>query len=294
MNDASEQHREVLRAARALLDAGVMQEGTIHRTMACAAWASSDSEFRQMRDAAVEAGEGSEQWDHLYRRFDHAFRGDLEPWRVHNGVLLVRRPPLDVLAVGPDDEGVYKEVFLEVRDRSATAKNVSGYYKKCLFRFGLSHIAGRGTFAYHAGEDCLKILVRPEQEEHFHPDLRYLVRTKAEQGKFPDPRDVGDFYGMLRAKGYPAGREGGSSPKPHNLVPACAAWYMGAREALAAENPKERRQYLAAARARIKDHVRPLPYKVGNTLTRNVEDAKPELERLEAEIREGSPFLTPM
>jgi hypothetical protein len=126
-----------------------------------------------MRDAAVEAGKESEQWDRLSRRFEYAFQGILEPWRVHNGVLLVRRPPLDVLALQADEHTnerpLYKEVCVEIRDRSATAEDIASYYERCLSRYGLSHVRDRGTFSYYAGEDGLKILLRPEEEESLHP-----------------------------------------------------------------------------------------------------------------------------
>jgi hypothetical protein len=101
---------------------------------------------------------------------------------------------------------------------------------------------------------------------------------------------------MLKASGYPSGRKGGSPPKYRNLIPACAAWYVGAREALAAEDAKERRRLLADAEARITEHVldarvQDALVKQRSTLKRNVELAAPQLMSLENEIRTGRHIL---
>jgi hypothetical protein len=294
LHEAPEEHREVLRTARALLVAGVTQEDVIYRTIVCAAWASADPDFRRMRDSVLEAGEQSERWEEMYHRFAYAF-DSLEPWSIQDGVLLVRRPLVDVWAMRADDRGLTEEVLIEVRDRSATGGDVSMLYEKCLSRHGLSHIMGRGVLAFYVVDDSLQMLARPEQEESFHPELRQLVRTKKEQGKFPDPRDVGDFYEMLRAKGYLRGRRGGASPRHYNLIPACAAWYVGGRQALAADKT-ERRQLLADAETLVAKHVLEadtgaVPIKIRSTLKRDLEAAAQQIRDLEAEIRRGRVFL---
>ncbi len=295
LDEVSAQQREVLQAARVLFDAGVAQEGVIYGTIVCAAWAGEDQEFKRMRDSVLEVGEQSELWERLRLRFANAY-DSLEPWGIQNGVLLVRRPPVDVWEMRADDGELTKEVVVEVRDRSATGKDVSIQYEKCLARFGLPHITGRGTFAYYAAEESLQMLARPEEERSFHPWLGAGVQIQKEQGKFPDPSDVGKFYEMLRASGYPSGRKGGSPPKYRNLIPACAAWYVGAREALAAEDAKERRRLLADAEARITEHVldarvQAAPIKQRSSLKRDVESAAPQLLALENEIRAGRQFL---
>jgi hypothetical protein len=71
-NPVPEEHREVLQAARALFEAGVTDENVIYGTMVCAAWASADRDFRRMRDAVLEAGEKSERWEEMWRRFAYS------------------------------------------------------------------------------------------------------------------------------------------------------------------------------------------------------------------------------
>jgi hypothetical protein len=290
LDEAPEEHREVLRAARALLDTGVDQEDVIYRTIVCGAWAGADPEFRRMRNSVVDAGESGELWKKMQNRFWNAF-DSLEPWRVQDRVMLIRRPPVDALVMQTDDKRFYEEVLIEVRDRSATGEDVAAHYERCLALFGLSYVAGRAVFAYYATEGPLQVLARPEREPTLHPFLKHEVRIKEEQGKFPDPQDVGHFYEMLRAKGYPTGREGGSSPKPHNLIPACAAWYLGGREALAAEEAKERRRLLADAEARINEYLPALPIKTRSTLKRDIEAASQRLEEIEAEVNAGRHLL---
>jgi hypothetical protein len=295
LDEVSAQQREVLKAARVLFDAGVAQEGVIYGTIVCAAWAAEDQEFKRVRDSVLDAGDRSKPWETLEHRFANAF-DSLEPWGIQNGVLLVRRSPVDVWEVRADDGELTKGIVLEVRDRSATGEDVRIQYEKCLSRFGLPHVTGRGTFSYYAAEESLQMLARPEEERSFHPWLGVAVQAKKEQGKFPDPSDVGKFYEMLRASGYPSGRKGGSPPKYRNLIPACAAWYVGAREALAAEDAKERRRLLADAEARITEHVvdarvQAAPIKQRSSLKRDVESAAPQLLALENEIRAGRQFL---
>ena len=287
--------REVLRTARELFNARVAQEGVIYGTIVCAAWAGEDQEFKRVRDSVLNAGERSKPWETLQHRFANAF-DSLEPWGIRNGVLLVRRSPVDVWEVRADDGELTKEIVLEVRDRSATGEDVRIQYEKCLSRFGLPHVTGRGTFSYYAAEESLQMLARPEEERSFRPWLGIAVQAEKEQGKFPDPSDVGKFYEMLRASGYPSGRKGGSPPKYRNLIPACAAWYVGAREALAAEDAKERRRLLADAEAQITEHVldarvQTAPPKQRSSLKRDVESAASQLLALEKEIRAGRQFL---
>jgi hypothetical protein len=295
LDEMPARQREVLRAARVLFDAGIAQERVIYGTIVCAAWAGEDQDFKRVRDSVLDAGERSKRWETLQHRFANAF-DSLEPWGIRNGVLLVRRSPVDVWEVRADDGELIKEIVLEVRDRSATGEDVRIQYEKCLSRFGLPHVTGRGTFSYYAAETSLQMLARPEEERSFHPWLGVAVQAKKEQGKFPDPSDVGKFYEMLRASGYPSGRKGGSPPKYRNLIPACAAWYVGAREALAAGDAKERRRLLADAEARITEHVfdarvQAAPIKQRSSLKRDVESVAPQLLALENEIRAGRQFL---
>ncbi len=78
-------------------------------------------------------------------------------------------------------------------------------------------------------------LVRPQLEEWLR-----------EQGKFPEPREVGAFYEMLCGLGYhPQGRGGGSSHKAQKLVLECVGYYLEGREALTETNKDKQRRLVA-------------------------------------------------
>ena len=78
-----------------------------------------------MRDSVLDAGVRSEAWRNLQHRLANAF-DLLEPWGIRNGVLLVRRPPVDVWEVSADDGKLTKEIVLQMRDRLRQAVETKG------------------------------------------------------------------------------------------------------------------------------------------------------------------------
>ncbi len=178
-------HREVLRAAQVLFDAGIAQEGLIYGTIVCAAWAGEDQQFKRMRDSVLEAEERSELWETLQHRFANAF-ASLEPWDIRNGILLVRRSPVDVLEVRADDGELTKEIVLEVRDRSATGEDVRIQYEKCLSRFGLPHVTGAEepspTTSQRGPSKCWHV---PRKREHFILGSGLPSRPRRSRGSSP-------------------------------------------------------------------------------------------------------------
>ncbi len=273
-----QEHKELIETARQLLRSGVSEEDQIIPTLVAAAWADASPAYKSMRDKVIAAGSGSSLWDEMCYRFS-VCKG-LAPLKIRDGILIYYRPAIDVNPVSGDDESVVKEILIEVYDRSVKREEVEHFYTALLSRKSLSCLAGRGVFAYQfrrgdradSGDDLseegfpppepdvLQLLVRPEKEHTLNPFLAHLVRPQLqemlrEQGKFPEPREVGAFYEMLRGLGYhPQGRGGGSSHKAQKLVLECVGCYLGGKGALT-EADKDERRRLVSEMNRLVTHL---------------------------------------
>ncbi len=321
--DPPQEHNELIEAARQLLRSNVTEEDQIMPTLVAAAWADASPAYKSMRDKVIAAGSGSSLWDEMCYRFS-VCKG-LAPLKIRDGILIYYRPAIDVNAVSGDDKSVVKEILIEVYDRSVKREEVERFYTALLSRESLSCLAGRGVFAYQfrRGDwadldddlreegfpppepDVLQLLVRPEKEHTLNPSFAWLVRPQLEemlreQGKFPEPREVGAFYEMLRSLGHhPQGRGGGSSHKAQKLVLECVGCYLGGREALTETDKDERRRLVSETNRLVKQYVtepcaEKIPDESMRIQARDLGPIVPQLERIEGQIRTYGAYLLNM
>jgi hypothetical protein len=118
-----------------------------------------------------------------------------------------------------------------------------------------------------------------------------------EQGMFPEPREVGAFYEMLRSLGYHSqGRGGGSSHKAQKLVLECVGYYLGGSEALIEPDKDEHRRLVFEMNRLVKQYVTEpcadkIPVASMRIQARDLEPIGPQLERIEEQIRTHGAYL---
>jgi hypothetical protein len=309
-----QEHKVLIETAQQLLRSGVTEEDQIVPTLVAAAWADASPAYKSLRDRVLTAGSDSSLWSEVRYRFSVC--SQLAPLKIQDGILVYYRPAVGVYSV-PDDTGsVVKEIRIEVHDRSVEREELEGFYSQLLSRERLSCLDGRGVFAYRfvgerRAEDgswpppepaVLQILVRPEKTLTLNPSLALLARSDfnqymGEQGKFPEPREVGAFYEMLRGLGYhPRGRGGGSSGKAHRLVLECVGCYLGGREALAETDSDQRRRLMAEMGSVVKRYITEpcgdkIPVESRRIQQRDLESVLRQVEYIEGEIQRHGAFL---
>jgi hypothetical protein len=125
--------------------------------------------------------------------------------------------------------------------RSVTCKEVGKWYEWYLKQEKLDYDfndLSRGVVAHKTdNREFFRLIARPE-ERSVDTDGRILPITEGVR-KFPLPQAVAGMYEGLRGllaftepNTLLRGRLRGRGFKPHNLVPACVAWYVGGRRAL--------------------------------------------------------------
>jgi len=157
-----------------------------------------------------------------------------------DGVPLVRRAPLWI--TGAKDKGGHiEEIAIDVFKRSVTCEEVGKWYEWHLKQekhdYDLNDLS-RAVVAYKTdNQEFFRLIARPE-ERSVNTDGRILPITVGVR-KFPHLQAVAGMYEGLRglmafteANTLLRGRLRGPVFKPHNLVPACVAWYVGGRRTL--------------------------------------------------------------
>jgi hypothetical protein len=313
----------LIETARQLLRSDITEEDQIVPTLVAAAWADSSPAYKSMRDKVLVAGSGSSLWDEMCYRFS-VCKG-LAPFKIRDGILIFYRPAIGVYSVRGDDRSVVEGILVEINSRSVEREEVERFYTALVSHESLTFLAGRGVFAYQFKRgnrtdlddalldkgfpppepDVLRLLIRPEKEFTLNPSLEMLVRPQLEemlrhQGKFPEPREVGAFYEMLRGLGYhPQGRGGGSSHKAQKLVLECVGCYLGGREALLETDNDERRRLVSETNKLVKQYVTEpyadrIPVESMRIQARDLEPIVPQLERIEGQIRTHGAYLLNM
>jgi hypothetical protein len=234
-----QRYDELLRAARVLLEAGVTDDGKIIPTLAFAARFWEMPYFRRIRDEFIAASDEYERWFELRDKFINSFGPFLEVLKVVNGVLVLRQVPIRILNA-VNEAGVTEEISIDVFRRSARPKDVSKLYEESLRSYGIPFKTDRGDISYKAYANYIRLMARPENrtidlagKHTVWPELETL------QQPFPPPRIIESLYEGVRGSmdkkklgGFVyvlGGKERGPDAEPDNLIPACVAWYIGAR-----------------------------------------------------------------
>jgi hypothetical protein len=235
------EHEELLRAARALLDNGIENEDEIIPTLVLAANVGQMPRLEYIRDELAKAGRDSKARAELDGQLYSVSGGwIMSSGRVVDGVPLVRRALLRITGF-KDKGGHIEEIAIDVFKRSVTHEEVGKWYEWYLKQENLDYDLNdlsRGVVAYKTdNREFFRLIARPE-ERSVDTDGRILPITEGIR-KFPHPPAVAGMYKGLRglmAFAEPntllSGRLRGPDFKPHNLVPACVAWYLGGRRAL--------------------------------------------------------------
>ena len=247
------QHEGLLRAAEVLLDhKELYDKDEIIPTLVLAA--NSDlsravfegvvrpSIFENVASALVEDYGNDEAWEELEQAFFDSFLG-MKPYKAVDGVAVVKRDRL-TMSIKPDKTDWYEpygggelfdSVIIQVCEGQVEPSEVSELYLEILQLYSLPSAPGRMTFSSHSDSECLRIVVRPEEDPDLHPSLTYgsgvvlspqgsLLKP---QPAFPHPDDVAAFYRMLKENRHtPQKQERGPLPVPYNLIPAVVAWYL--------------------------------------------------------------------
>jgi hypothetical protein len=161
-----------------------------------------------------------------------------------DGVPVVRRAPFRI-SVTRDKNGAIEEIAFDVFKRSVTHEEVRKWYEWYLKLEGVDYDLNelsRGVVTYKTdNREFFSLIARPEEmsvDNHGH----ILPITEGVR-KFPHPEAVAGMYkglrGLLKFSELPPllmGRQRGPTIKPHNLVPACVAWYLFERGRLLEEH----------------------------------------------------------
>jgi hypothetical protein len=240
------EHQELLRAARALLDNGIENEDEIIPTLVLAANVGQMPHLEHIRDELAKAGRReSKAWAEVDGELYSAFGGlVMSSGRVVDGVPLVRRTPFWI-SVTRDKNGAIEEIAFDVFKRSVTHEEVRKWYEWYLKLESVDydlHDLSRGVVAYKTdNRKFFRLIAWPEERSvdghgHFLP-VNEGVR------KFPHPEAVAGMYkglrGLMKFSELPPllmGRQRGPTIMPHNLVPACVAWYLFERGRLLEEH----------------------------------------------------------
>jgi hypothetical protein len=235
-----QEHKELFRAARALLDNGIENEDEIIPTLVLAANVSQMPHLKHIRDELAKAGGDSKARNELDGQLYSISGGWVwSSGRVLDGVPLVRRAALWINGV-EDEGGHIEEVVIDVFKRSVVHEEVGKWYEWYLKLKGADYDLNdlsRGVVAYKNHNEFFRLIAQPE-ERSMDTDGYYLPTTERVR-KFPHPQAVAGMYEGLRdlmafteTNTLLSGRQKGPGFKPHNLVPACVAWYVGGRRAL--------------------------------------------------------------
>ena len=285
-----QEHKELFRAARALLDNGIENEDEIIPTLVLAANVGQMPHLEHIRDELAKAGRESKARAELVGQL-YSVSGGLimSSGRVVDGVPLVRRAPFWISVTRDKGEPI-EEIAFDVFKRSVTHEEVRKWYEWYLNREGVDYDLNdlsRGVVAYKTdNREFFRLIARPE-ERSVDTDGRILPITEGVR-KFPHPEAVAGLYHGLRDliefTEFPlllAGRQSGPMLKPHNLVPACVGWYVADRG-----RRLEQRGALSQVTKILNEHLlAPRGEQPANSLARNIPKVERAVLRFEHAIK---------
>jgi hypothetical protein len=267
-----EKFAELFKAARALLNEGIGEEGQIIPTLAFAAWSgpalyiTSAWRERLVKASGTDSDKLSDQDVDAFL----AHYSNLRPVRLVDGVLILERLPvsIEIKRCYPNTEdprAVWIHVYLH--NEVAEPEHVAYLYHKALSEAGIRYASGtEGSFHFEWDLGVLSmmvgrgLLIDPLDER----DVGY--------GHFPHPHFVEVFYRALLGTTTEGGfvkllriRQSGPAPNSEALILASVAHYLKTYRALA----KGRKYTLAL----LNDHVLsptgreslPIGYSTGKT-----------------------------
>ena len=162
-----QEHKELFRAARALLDNGIENEDEIIPTLVLAANVGQMSHLEHIRDELAKAGRESkargELVDELYSVFGRLV---MSSGRVVDGVPLVQRAPFRISVTRDKNEDI-EEIAFDVVKRSVTHEEVRKWYEWYLRLEGLDYDLNelsRGVATYKTdNRKFFSVIARPEE-----------------------------------------------------------------------------------------------------------------------------------
>ena len=285
-----QEHKELFRAARALLDNGIENEDEIIPTLVLAANVGQMPHLEHIRDELAKAGRESKARGELVDELYSVSGGSvMSSGRVVDGVPLVQRAPFQISVTRDKNEAI-EEIAFDVFKRSVTHEEVRKWYEWYLklesVDYDLNDLS-RGVVAYKTdNRKFFSLIARPEEmsvDGHGH-----ILPIKEGVRKFPHPQAVAGLYHGLRDliefTEFPlllAGRQSGPMLKPHNLVPACVGWYVADRG-----RRLEQRGGLSQVTNILNEHLlAPSGEQPANSLARNIPKVGPAVLHFEHAIK---------
>jgi hypothetical protein len=244
-SEVPEEYKELFRAARALLDNRIENEDEIIPTLVLAANVGQMPHLEHIRDELAKAGRESKARGGLVDELYSVFGGSvMSSGRVVDGVPLVQRAPFRI-SVTKDKNEAIEEIAFDVFKLSVTHDEVRKWYEWYLNLEGLDYDLNdlsRGVVTYKTdNREFFSLIARPEEmsvDGHGH-----ILPIIEGVRKFPHPQAVAGMYkglrGLMKFSELPPllmGRQRGPTIMPHNLVPACVAWYLFERGRLLEEH----------------------------------------------------------
>lgn len=288
------EHEELFRAVRALWTEGVAEEDIIIPTLVFAAQSQEKPILRALRDQFAEVEESSQAWLDQRDKWMQAV-SIMGPVTVKHDTLFLRARPLAVLAFGPDITTIeYMIIDVYGQPKHPVApEDVEREYERALSRFTIPHdpkVAGFDEVWY---ADYLRIMVSPPRPQIFDPGNDEAPDRWIGQPPFPPPSRLREHYAGILSHAKESGlanilarKQSGQNDKPHNLMPACVAWYLAGYNASPEQadlSDKDTRLITAFFKAL----PNPPRSKLGTTYRRDLERVSERISRIDDLLRNG-------
>jgi hypothetical protein len=222
-------------AAEILFEEQISEESEVIPTMA-SAW------YRGRADSAIE-----ESWALEYAKGLAQFYRGLGLVGVVAGLPILRIEPTVVWPVRYDGIDLLKEIHIELISNQANSKDIAEQYRLVLLQEGMpSKSCTSGKTSWQFVVPHLLISVGLDEELESGRARRMSDNPTIPRPSFPPPSYVSDeCKRLLTLNAQALDRYGYSQPMwPKKLIPACAAWCIGANGA--DEVPKASRPRVAA------------------------------------------------
>jgi hypothetical protein len=288
------EHEELFRAVRALWTEGVTEEDIIIPTLVFAAQSQERPILKSLRDRFAEVEEGSQAW--LERRNEWLQSISIVgPESVKHDTLFLRARPLTAVAFGSDItpiEYIIIDVYGQPKHPVAP-EDVEREYERALSISTVPYDPNVAGFDECWGADYLRIMVSPPRPQIFDPGNDEAPDRWIGQPPFPPPGRLREHYAGILSHAKESGlanilarKQSGQHDKPHNLMPACVAWY------LAGYNASPEQADLSDKDSRlITTFFKALPdppqSKSGTTYRRDLERVSERISRIEDLLRNG-------
>jgi hypothetical protein len=229
-----ERFEELFGAARALFEAGVVDEDVVYPTLVFANEIWHRLDFAAARDRLVAAWNDTNLWREEADRFTREYRG-FKPVRVTERVLFLELQPVFAAVRNYQSTNVPEEVEIRVHPRRnpASIEQVTAAYKKTLSEAGIPcDVEDRVSLDSGFSEGLLWMRVKNGWEV---PEEHAPIVWQVRKPRFPHPQLIGALYSALYGKstkgkdGYARlleTRQRGRVPEMYNLIPACLAFFL--------------------------------------------------------------------